>query len=93
MYIVSYDFSSDRLRNKVVKVLLNYGKRVQYSVFECNISQKLYEQMYTKLAVLMAESEEGNIRFYHLCGKCEKEIQEIGIPKGDVCNIEDVIII
>lgn len=93
MYIVSYDISSDRLRNKVMKILLGYGKRVQYSVFECNLSQKLYEQMYKKLASLMADSVEGNIRFYHLCGKCEKEIHETGIPKGDLCHVEDVIII
>ncbi len=93
MYIVSYDITSDRLRNKVAKILLGYGKRVQYSVFECDISQELYGQMYKRLAALMAGSGEGNIRFYHLCGKCEKEIQEVGIPKGDVCDMGDVIII
>lgn len=93
MYIVSYDISSDRLRNKIVKVLLNYGKRVQYSVFECDISQESFGQMYKKLTMLMADSEEGNIRFYHLCKKCEKEVQEIGIPKGNVCRLEDVVII
>ncbi len=93
MYIVSYDISSDRMRNKIVKVLLGYGKRVQYSVFECRISRESFEKMYKKLALLMADSEEGNIRFYHLCGKCEKEIREAGIPKGDVCKTEEVVII
>ena len=34
MYVVSYDIGSDKLRNKVAKVLLGYGNRVQYSVFE-----------------------------------------------------------
>ncbi len=40
MYVVSYDIGSDKLRNKVAKVLLGYGNRVQYSVFECHISQE-----------------------------------------------------
>lgn len=93
MYIVSYDVSSDRLRNKIVKVLLNYGQRVQYSVFECEIPRKSFEQMYQKLAVLMAASEEGNIRLYHLCGKCEEEVREIGIQKGRVGSLEEVVII
>ncbi len=66
---------------------------VQNSVFECDISQGSFEQMYKKLAMLMADSEEGNIRFYHLCKKCEKEVREAGIPKGNVCCLEDVIII
>ena len=29
------------------------------------------------MALLMVDTDEGNIRIYHLCGKCEKEIQEL----------------
>lgn len=93
MYVISYDISSDRLRNKVAKVLLGYGKRVQYSVFECRISQKRFEELYKKMALLMVDTDEGNIRIYHLCGKCEKEIQELGIPKDDISDLDDTIII
>ncbi len=32
LYLVSYDFSSDKVRNKVAKLLEAYGRRVQYSV-------------------------------------------------------------
>ena len=46
MYVISYDIVSDKLRNKVAKILLDYGKRVQYSVFECYISQKQFEELY-----------------------------------------------
>ena len=93
MYVISYDISSDRLRNKVAKVLLGYGKRVQYSVFECRISQKRFEELYKKMALLMVDTDEENIRIYHLCGKCEKEIQELGIPKDDISDLDDTIII
>ena len=93
MYVVSYDISSDRLRNKVAKTLLNYGRRVQYSVFECQISQKRFEELYEKLVLLMADAGEGSIRFYSLCGKCEKVIQELGLPKEERIDIEDVFII
>ena len=40
MYVVSYDISSDRLRNKVARTLEGYGTRIQYSVFECKLSEK-----------------------------------------------------
>lgn len=93
MYVISYDIVSDRLRNKVAKVLLGYGKRVQYSVFECRISQEKFEELYRKMVLLMAGVEEGNLRFYHLCGKCEKEIRELGMPKEDVTDLEETIII
>lgn len=93
MYVVSYDVGSDRLRNKVAKVLLNYGKRVQYSVFECQISQKQFDELYAKLVQLMVDADEDSIRFYHLCGKCESEIQELGLQKDNVSDLEDTVII
>ena len=46
MYVISYDIAGDKLRNKIAKVLLGYGRRVQYSVFECRISQKRFEELY-----------------------------------------------
>ena len=93
MYVISYDITSDRLRNKIAKVLLGYGRRVQYSVFECHISQKCFEELYKKLAPLMIDYDEGSIRFYHLCGKCECEVQELGLPKDDASDLEETIII
>lgn len=93
MYVISYDIGSDRLRNKIAKVLLNYGKRVQYSVFECRISQKSFEELYWKLSLLMADADEGSVRFYHLCGKCDQEIRELGLPKDDNFDKEDTIIV
>lgn len=33
--IVSYDISDDKKRRQVVKILEQFGERVQYSVFEC----------------------------------------------------------
>ena len=33
-YTVAYDITDDKRRNKVAKILKDFGKRVQYSVFE-----------------------------------------------------------
>lgn len=46
MYLVSYDISSDRRRKKIVNILENYGKRIQYSVFECDLDEKRYTKLY-----------------------------------------------
>ena len=63
MYIVSYDITSNKLRRKIAKELENYGVRVQYSVFECNLDSSRFNEMYRKLVQLMKGVEEGNIRF------------------------------
>ena len=93
MYVISYDLSNNKLRNKVAKVLEGYGRRVQYSVFECRISKKQMEQLYGKLLPIMQREPEGNIRIYQLCMNCEKQLQTIGIKNEEAMTAEDDILI
>ena len=75
--IVAYDIVDDKTRRLVVNVLLNYGSRVQKSVFECNITEKEYTKMYAALAKLEI-TEDDSIRFYSLCEACEKKTESMG---------------
>ena len=94
MYVVSYDITSDRLRSKIAKTLEGYGTRIQYSVFECRLGEKKYKEMYRKLLKLMVDTDEGNIRFYSICGNCEEKICTIGQVDASVeQTAEDVIVI
>ena len=38
--LVSYDITDDRRRNRIVKTLLDYGDRIQYSVFCCQVNRR-----------------------------------------------------
>lgn len=94
MYIVSYDLSDNKIRNKVAKVLEGYGMRVQYSVFECCISKKQMEKLYGELLPIMQREPEGNIRIYRICMNCEKQIQIIGIKNKEIMAAEgDIFVI
>jgi len=44
-YLIAYDISDTKKRNKVVKVLESYGYRVNYSVFELNLKAKELESI------------------------------------------------
>lgn len=95
-YVVSYDIVSDRLRNRIAKELENFGKRIQYSVFECELTDKQFRKLYGRLAAFMleVEGEEGSIRIYPLCENCCKKIQTIGTePDGMSVNKESVIVV
>ncbi|MCI8837812.1 MAG: CRISPR-associated endonuclease Cas2 [Hungatella sp.] len=94
MYIVSYDIASDRLRNRIARTLEGYGRRVQYSVFECELSEKRYKELYEKLLKLTDSMTDGSIRFYPICQNCQKKKLVIGIPE-ETDNIlrEDVIVV
>lgn len=39
VYLACFDISNDRIRTRVGKLLLRYGERVQYSVFEIAIKR------------------------------------------------------
>ena len=74
--IVSYDIVNDKKRRKLVNVLLNYGHRVQKSVFECNISEKEYTILYSQIVKLNILVED-SVRFYNLCEACVKKIEKL----------------
>lgn len=94
MYIVSYDIPSDRLRTRIAKTLEGYGRRVQYSVFECDLAEKRYKELYEKLLKLTDGMEDGNICFYYVCKNCEGKKQQIGIPGvSELYPRDDIIVI
>lgn len=95
MYIVCYDIISDRVRNRIAKTLEGYGRRVQYSVFECNLNEKRYQELYGRLLALMQDVEEqdGNICLYNMCKNCMGRKQIIGVPKNPGVYPDDEIIV
>ena len=93
MYIISYDITSNKLRRKIAKELENFGIRVQYSVFECNIDKPRFKEVYAKLIHLMEGVEEGSVRCYELCQNCEGKVHVIGIDNRQEKYTRDDIIV
>jgi len=88
-YIVSYDIIDDKKRVKVADTLLDFGKRVQYSVFECELSEDYLENLVRKLKEIV--SSEDSIRIYSLCSQCIKSIRILGT--GTITEDENVVIL
>ena len=88
--IVSYDMVNTRMRIKVAKLLLNYGKRVQKSVFECLIDDKQFIKMKEDLEKLI-DMKEDTVRYYILCQRCVPNIKISGW--GTISEDEDVYIV
>lgn len=88
-YVVSYDVPDDKKRDRVAKTLLDFGTRVQYSVFECIMDDKLLEKMIVKLGKII--SEEDSVRIYALCAKCASVVKVLG--SGGITKDENVYIL
>jgi len=95
MVIVSYDVSTKaeggkrRLR-KVAETCLDYGLRVQNSVFECNVDPAQWENLKELLLSLYNEKED-SLRFYFLGSNWKKRLEHLGKNKN--INIDDTLIL
>jgi CRISPR-associated protein Cas2 len=74
---VTYDIANDRRRLKVMKTLEGYGRRVQYSVFECELRPADLERLRRRLEGLI-QAEEDDVRFYPLCESCLGKVITLG---------------
>jgi CRISPR-associated protein Cas2 len=75
--VVAYDIVSDRRRARLVKLLRGYGRRVNYSVFECSLKVRDIQPLKEKIAVLINPGED-SVLYYQLCRSCEEQRQVIG---------------
>lgn len=78
--LVSYDIPDNKRRTKIAKIMEDYGERVQYSVFECELTAKQQAKLLKELKGVLVEQED-SIRLYRLCAGCVKEIKALGQAK------------
>lgn len=95
LVLITYDVAvtssggTRRLRN-VAKECKNYGLRVQYSVFECNVDAAQFEQFKNKL-INIIDLEQDSIRFYILGNNYKTKVEHYGGKK--VLDINDPLIL
>lgn len=95
LVLVSYDVSTEtsegrrRLR-QAAKVCLNYGQRVQKSVFECQVDLGLLEALKAELLDVINEQED-SLRIYRIVEPLSKNLMEFG--KFKAINFESTLIV
>lgn len=83
LVLVTYDVNTEtaagrrRLRN-VAKACVNYGQRVQNSVFECMLDAAQYALFKAELAALI-DPETDSLRFYRLGNHYASKVEQIGL--------------
>ena len=82
LVVVSYDVNTTdragrrRLR-RIAKACLDYGQRVQFSVFECEVTPAAWVALRGRLIDEM-EAEKDSLRFYFLGAKGKRRIEHLG---------------
>ena len=81
MVLVSYDVAQDhhgtrRLR-RVAKICQGYGRRVQYSVFECLLDPEQWAVLRARLLEAIDDRYD-SLRFYFLGANWRKRVEHVG---------------
>ncbi len=89
MVLVAYDVSvvteggQKRLR-KISEVCVDYGIRVQNSVFECEVTPAQWVELRVKLLDIF-NPETDSLRFYFLGAKWQRKVEHVGAkPSLDI---------
>lgn len=86
LVLISYDVSTQdaagrrRLR-LIAKQCVNYGQRVQNSVFECLLDAAQLRALQAKLCGII-DKEKDSLRFYNLGDRYQTRIEHFGAKPG-----------
>ena len=86
LILVTYDINVEdnsgkkRLR-RVAKRCVNYGIRVQNSVFECQVDATQYATLKHKI-LKEIDPEKDSVRFYSLGNRHKTKIEHFGVKRG-----------
>lgn len=95
MVLITYDVETvtpsgkKRLR-RVARQCVNFGQRVQNSVFECLIDPAQFAELKHRLDEIM-DKEKDSIRFYFLGNNWKNKVEHTGIRNS--YNPEDTLMI
>lgn len=95
LVLITYDVNTEtaagkaRLR-KVAKQCVNYGRRVQNSVFECIVDNAQCVRLKALLVDIIDEDVD-SLRFYYLGNKYQTKVESIGVERGKA--VDDVLIL
>lgn len=84
--LITYDVNTEdadgkrRLR-RIAKQCVNYGQRVQNSVFECILDPAQCRRLKAELCNIM-DAERDSLRFFYLGNKYENKIEHFGTKSG-----------
>ncbi len=86
MVLISYDVGdvgttagARRLRH-IAKACKNYGQRVQYSVFECDLDPAVWVGLKNTLLGEIDQKKD-SLRFYYLGSNWERRVEHVGAKK------------
>lgn len=87
--IICYDVCKTKRRNKLAALLEGYGLRANYSVFELDVSERIYAELKQCIARII-EPKTDKVLFYRICKTCMAKSESLG--EGDIFHSPDTYV-
>lgn len=68
-YLVVYDIADGKRLARAAAIVLDYGVRVQRSVYEVSLSPRTLASLQRRLAAVIEPAKDG-VKIFPLCGAC-----------------------
>ena len=90
-YIIAYDISKNKNRKKVSDLLVQYGIRSNFSVFECLLDPGKLNEIMTKIEFLIS-SQTDRVLIYPVCRNCFMKSKYLGNQPDSIDKTEIKIV-
>ncbi len=77
LHLIAYDIRDSKRLRKIAKTCEDFGIRVEYSIFECDLSVEVFQRFWTRISEI-AEPDEDKLLAYRICGSCVSKIESFG---------------
>lgn len=84
-YVIAYDIADDKRRTRIVKALKGVGHRVQYSLFEAELSEESLIRLRMAVGRIIKASEDSVI-YYPRCGHCRDAALRDGVSRDPLAD-------
>ncbi len=86
LVLITYDVNTETATGKkrlrqVARQCVNYGQRVQHSVFECILDAAKCREVQHKLEMII-DKDKDSLRFYYLGNNYKNKVEHIGAKKS-----------
>lgn len=76
-YLVAYDIRDSRRLRQVARACEDFGVRVEYSVFECELEEERFQSFWNELQRTI-DQEVDVVIAYRICASCLAAVHTLG---------------
>lgn len=81
-YVIAYDTASAKRRRMIIKLLEPYGKRINYSVYECMLTESQLSRLVKDISKFVVAGKD-QVAMYRICLDCYAHITNIPEKRHD----------